>query len=103
MEPPQLQRVTRTLKRIAPLKAGIMYGVTLAILSLIAVPFFLLFAAFAPQLPSGQRVGIMAFGAGFAIMLPIIYGAVGFLIGVLSAFVYNVVAKFVGGIEFDVE
>jgi hypothetical protein len=103
MEPPQLQRTTRTLKSIAPLKAGIMLGVIYGVLGLVFIPFFLLMSAAGSQLPAPQRVGIMALGAGFAIMLPILYAVLGFIGGALSAFIYNVAAKFVGGMEFDVE
>jgi len=34
---------------------------------------------------------------------PVIYGAMGFVIGALSAFLYNVFAKWVGGIEVQVQ
>jgi hypothetical protein len=103
MEPPQLQRVTRTLKRIAPLKAGIMLAIVYGILSLVFIPFFLMMTAVASRLPPTQRVGMLALGAGFAVFLPVLYAVFGFLGGVVSAFIYNVAAKWVGGMEFDIE
>ena len=45
----------------------------------------------------------MAMGAGAAIFAPIIYAVMGFIIGVIGAFIYNLVAKWVGGIEVEVE
>jgi hypothetical protein len=42
-------------------------------------------------------------GIGFAVFAPILYAAMGFLTGVIGAFVYNLVAGWVGGIEVEVE
>jgi hypothetical protein len=103
MEPPELNRVTRTLKRIAPLKAGTMLAIVYGIMGLVFIPFFLLMTVVSSQLPQSQRVGMMALGAGFAICFPLIYAAAGFIGGILGALVYNLAAKWVGGIEFDVE
>jgi hypothetical protein len=38
---------------------------------------------------------------GYAICLPLFYGIIGFFGGAISAFIYNVVAGFMGGIEFE--
>jgi hypothetical protein len=35
--------------------------------------------------------------------LPIFYGAMGFILGVIGAFIYNLIARWVGGIEVEVE
>lgn len=47
--------------------------------------------------------GIMGMGFGLIIIAPIMYGIMGFLVGVVGAFVYNLVAGWVGGIEVEVE
>ena len=78
---------------------AILYG----IMGLIFSPFCLIMSVVASQLPTQQRVGMMAFGAGFAVFVPIIYAAMGFVFGALGALIYNVVAKWVGGIEVEVE
>jgi len=103
MEPPPLQRVTRTLKRIAPVKAGLMLAIIYGILGLVFIPFFLMMTAVSSRLPENQRVGMMALGAGFAVFMPIFYAVLGFVGGVISSFIYNVSAKWVGGMEFDIE
>jgi len=49
---------------------------------------------------AGIGVGM---GLVFAVLAPILYGAMGFLVGALAGLVYNLVAKWTGGIEFEVE
>jgi hypothetical protein len=100
--PPALT-TKRRLKRIAPLQLGKMLGVLYGILGLIFVPFFLLMTAMSSQMPSESRTGIVAMGAGFALFAPVLYALMGFIIGIIGALVYNLVAKFVGGIEVEVE
>ena len=101
--------MTRKLKRIAPLQLGIVAGVFYALFSLILVPIFLLMAiasALAPHTEgstatqSGIGVGL---GLVFAVLAPILYGVMGFIFGALAGLVYNLVAKWTGGIEFEVE
>jgi hypothetical protein len=46
---------------------------------------------------------MLAFGTGFALLMPIFYAVMGFVFGVVGAFIYNVLAKWVGGIELEVE
>ena len=102
MTPPALT-TTRRIKRIAPLQLGKMLAILYGIMGLIFVPFLLVFSILAPQLPQQQRAGMMVFGAGFAIAAPFLYAAMGFVFGAIGAFIYNVVAKWVGGIEVEVE
>jgi hypothetical protein len=78
---------------------ALLYG----IIGLLAIPFFLMFASVTAQLPAEQRGPFMAMGAGAALFAPIIYAVLGFIIGVIGAFIYNLVAKWVGGIEVEVE
>ena len=40
---------------------------------------------------------------GMGILMPVIYGVMGFIIGVIGAAVYNLVARWIGGIELEVE
>jgi len=50
--------------------------------------------------PAAAITGIM-FGMG--IFMPVIYGVMGFVIGVVGAAVYNLIARWIGGIEVEVE
>ena len=101
--PPPPLPVKRRIKRIAPLQLGKMLAVVYGILGLIFLPFFLIMTAVASQMPVPQRVGVLALGAGFALFMPVMYAAFGFVFGALGALIYNVVAKWVGGIEVEVE
>ena len=97
--------MNKRIKRIAPLKTGIVLGVLYALMSLIMVPFMMIagigVAAAAKQ--SGTPVPFaFLFGIG-ALFLPVLYGAIGFIFGVIGAAVYNLVAKWTGGIEVTVE
>ena len=102
----------RRIKRIAPLQAGKMLGLLYACMGLIFLPFFAiagLAGAFAqhaqqvqnaPGLPAALMAGIMF---GFGIFIPIIYGAMGFVFGIIMAAIYNLIAGWIGGIEVEVE
>ena len=99
----------RTVKRIAPLQAGKMMGLLYACMGLIFLPIFMLAAAAgafaqhaqgAQAAPAAVVAGIM-FGMG--IFMPVIYGVMGFIFGVIGAAIYNLVARWIGGIEVEVE
>jgi len=120
----------RKIKRIAPLQCGIVLGALYGLISLIFVPFILLFVMMAPKFPAAstfqqpavqQQIsampqqmpmpayaphmgGILA-GAGLAmvIIFPVMYAVMGFIGGIIAAFIYNIVAKMVGGIQVEVE
>lgn len=89
-----------------------MLGVLYGCMGLIFLPFFALFAligtlaqAAGHSDTSGQPPMVLA-GAmmfGFGIMMPVMYGVFGFIFGVISAAVYNLIARWIGGFEVEVE
>jgi Transmembrane domain of unknown function (DUF3566) len=101
----------RRIKRIAPLQAGKMLGIFYAGISLLLVPFVLLagllgaFAQHANNQSSGNAPAALfaGFSLVFVILIPVIYGVMGFVFGIISAAVYNLVAGFVGGFEVEIE
>jgi hypothetical protein len=100
--PPPI-RTKRVLKRVAPLSAGKIHGLIYAVIGLFIIPFAFLMTISTSHLPPAQR-GVMAiFGIGFALCAPIIYGVMGFVFGVLGAALYNLFARWVGGIEVETE
>jgi hypothetical protein len=85
----------KRLTYVSPLQLGIVLGALYGVISLLIVPFLILAALFGPK---GTGFGIV-----FAIFLPVIYAVAGFIGGVISAFVYNLIAKWTGGIEFTTQ
>jgi hypothetical protein len=78
---------------------GLLYGC----MGLLFAPLFLLIGL-AGSLAGQDRMMPFAgiFGVGFALMMPVIYGVMGFIFGALFAFIYNLAAKWMGGIEVEV-
>lgn len=101
MNPP-LVSSKRTLKRIGPLQLGKMLGLLYGIMGLLFLPVFLLTAFLAPPAPNGGALPVF-FGIGFAIAAPFFYAAMGFITGAFGALLYNFLAKWIGGIEVEVE
>jgi hypothetical protein len=89
----------KRISRIAPLQCGIVLMALYGFLSLIAVPFILIGVLVSPNSHNNAGAGILV---GLAILVPIMYAVLGFLAGVISAAIYNLVAKLTGGIEFTV-
>jgi hypothetical protein len=89
-----------------------MLGVIYGCLGLIFLPFFMLAAAAgafaqhaqgaqgATAAPAAAVAGIM-FGMG--LFMPVIYGVMGFIGGIIGAAIYNLIARWIGGIEVEVE
>ena len=85
------------------MSVGTTLGALYALLGLIGGALFALFA-FIGGVASGNAEGALGAGIGgifMAILLPVFYGIAGFIGGFLSAILYNLVAKFTGGISFD--
>lgn len=91
---------THRIRRIAPVQAAKIAAVLYGLLALLFVPFLLLFSSLSPTAASSPWAGM---GIGFAIALPLIYAAFGFVGTLIAAAIYNAVAGWVGGIEVDVE
>ena len=77
-------------------------------MELIFLPFFALAALAGAFVPSdaGQS-GANAMAAGVFVVMglaaPVMYGVFGFIFGIISAALYNLVARWVGGIEVEVD
>ena len=96
----------RRLTNVDPLKLGITLGLIYGIVSLvIVVPIFLLMSvAGVAGAARGNGQALPALFSGvFIVFLPVIYAVLGFIGGLIMAFVYNLVAKWTGGVEFTTE
>ena len=98
-----MARIKLTLKRIDPVKAGVINGALLALFSLIiALPAILLFSV--TGLTANQSGMGAMFGGGIAMLfIPILYGIVGFVGGLIGTALLNFVLSKTKGldIEFD--
>jgi hypothetical protein len=54
------------------------------------------------EVPFAGALGAM-FGLGVIVALPILYGVLGFIAGVIGGLLYNVAAGLVGGIRIEVD
>ena len=90
------------IKRVEPVSAAKISGVLYALMGLLLA---LLFAAIG-SMAGGLTQSVMPFaGVGVAaiIILPIVYGCIGFIATLIMAALYNVVAGWVGGVEITAE
>ena len=97
-----------TLKRIGPMSCGKVGGVLYGVMGLILGVLFALFSllgAGAAAMQSEQAGGALfgaLFGVGAVVLMPIFYGVLGFVSGVVTAWIYNVIAGRFGGIELEI-
>jgi hypothetical protein len=78
---------------------GLIYGC----LGLMFVPLFLLIGL-AGSIVGQQRTPFAGtLGVVFALFMPLLYGLMGFVMGAIGALLYNLFAKWVGGIELKMD
>jgi len=94
----------RRLKRIDPMSACKLGGALYALMGLLFGALISLISVVAKSLvpaemgPFGFLLGAMAI-----IALPIFYGLIGAVFSAIAALLYNLVARFVGGLAVEVE
>lgn len=93
------------VKSIGVVSAGRMYGAVMAAMGLLFGIGFALFSVIGAGLADTSDGGLLgaALGVGAVIVLPIFYGVMGFVGGVIGAALYNLFAAMVGGVEIDAE
>ncbi len=96
------------LKRVGVLSCGKIMGLLYVGIGLIAGVIFAL-ASMVGEVAGlaadegGGAILALFFGVGAVIFLPVFYGVMGFISGVVSAFLYNLLAGWIGGIELEFE
>ena len=85
----------KRIVHVSPIQAGKVCALLYAIIS---VPFVLIMVVIT-ALSKGK--GGLAFL--FELVIPIIYLVLGFIFTVIGAWIYNLVAKWTGGIEFETQ
>ena len=88
----------QVIKRIGVGSAARVYGLTLGFLGIfVGIIYALVFTA----MPGFSDVPGGGFGIMMLIVIPILYGVIGFVIGAFGAAIYNFVAKKFGGLEIE--
>jgi hypothetical protein len=88
----------KRLSRIAPFQAGKTLAATYFLMGLIlAVPIALI-VSLAPAAPGQSRPSPLV-----VICLPFLYGAAAFVFVPLGCWIYNIAARWMGGIEVEVD
>jgi hypothetical protein len=99
----------KVIREIGVLSLGKVAGIVYACMGLIVgviVALVSVLGGFAGLFDEGGAApGFIAMflGAGAVFVLPIFYGLLGSLIGMLVAVIYNVAARLVGGIEITID
>ena len=91
----------QAIKSVGVLSFAKIMGAVYGALRLLAIPICLIGGL--AGMASGQEGGI---GAGIGIVIlgifaPFLYGAMGFVFGALTAWVYNLMASWIGGIQIE--
>jgi len=88
------------IKRVGVVKLAIFQGALMAAFGLFAALIIMLFSS----MMGTHQAGVLGMvGVAALIILPIMYGVIGFIAGAIGGALYNLVAGIVGGIEIDVE
>ncbi len=74
---------------------GLLIGGVLSLLSLVGMGM--------SGNDSGAAIGSMIFGVGAIILVPLVYGILGFIGGLITGAVYNIVAAVAGGVEIELQ
>ena len=77
---------------------GVVWGLITAVLAVILSGIIGTTASILPGAEAAIGVGILS-----VVILPITYGIVGFVAGVVTALIYNLVSKWIGGIKLDIK
>lgn len=93
----------QTINSVGVLSCAKVFGVLYGAISLVIMPFVLLAGLFVSLMPRAENAPPGFALVIFAIIMPFFYAAIGFVFGALGAFVYNLAAKWVGGIEIDLQ
>ena len=85
----------RQIIRLSVRQTAKVLAILYAAMGLLLVPIFVVMSVVTPQEAGG-------FGIGVALVFPVIYGVLGYVFVALGCLLYNVVARWVGGIEVEV-
>jgi hypothetical protein len=91
-----------TIQSVGVFSLAKISGLTYAVFGLLLSPILLAFGLLQQVLGRGEVRGPGVAGAiVLAFLVPVLYGVMGFVGGALAAFLYNLLANWVGGIQIE--
>ena len=93
------------LKHVGPVSCARIMGTLYAVLGIVigaVVSLAVMVGAIASNTSRGAGLGALI-GVGAIVMFPILYGGIAFVVALIGASLYNVIAGAVGGIEVDLQ
>lgn len=94
---------TRYITKIGVLSFGKIFGIIYAMMGLILGAIMSIMFMIVGPVETGSTIENLMFGVGSIIVLPITYGIIGFIGGIITAFIYNIAVGFTGGLKIEVE
>lgn len=91
------------VKSVGVLSVAKIMGLIYGCLGLIFAPVFLLVGLLGTIVGQAKTPFAGIFGIVFAILMPVMYGLMGFVAGAIGGLLYNLFAKLVGGFELNLE
>jgi len=91
----------KEIKRFDVLSVAKIHALLTAVIGFFGFIFMYLIAGAASAISGAGMFGMAGMGAIGIIVAPILYGILGFIIGLIGAAVYNLVASWVGGIVME--
>ena len=88
------------LKRVGVLSLAKIETIIAAIFGLLLGIFYGIFSSFLNSSASTTNNSFV-FGWWGVIIFPVLYGLIGFIAGAIGALLYNLISKWVGGVELD--
>ena len=90
------------IKKVGALSLAKLETVVMAIFGLIVGIFYAVFSSLLNSTSTEYSTGIsLTLGWWGIIVFPIFYGVLGFVTGIIGAWLYNLVSRWVGGIELE--
>lgn len=91
------------IKSVGVLSVAKILGLIYACMGLIFAPLFLLIGLIGSMVGQQKTPFAGMFGVVVALLMPVFYGVLGFIMGAIGALLYNLFAKLVGGFELEIE
>jgi hypothetical protein len=91
------------LKSIGVMSAAKISALLYGGISLLMIPVFLIMAVVMTVVPKAENQPPAFVFVIFAIVAPALYAAMGFVVGAGAAFLYNLIAGWIGGMEMQFE